>query len=495
MLWLAVALLVPLAEPEPVDAPPEAPPEAPTDTPAPEAPPTTTPTTTPQTTPQTTPETSPDTTPPSSTMPETTTPTLNTGATTPSAPAGPTEPPTSTETPWTWNAGGLPALGYDADNGFLFGAVGSLYLHDGTTKPYRVAISLGLTVTTKLVQDHYLYVDALNVGGLPLRLLTRVGWTQSLTQNYCGRGMTVTCDPALAEDAADDLGLEGTNREDFLRRYYLFRFMNPWGAVQGRWALTPLPQRVEIFGGWRASAYIPGTWADDDGDGDADVAPYPGSFYEGDFPQGEPGFASLLQAGVMYDTRDNEPSPRRGVWVETSVRAATPLWGSTWTWAGANLTTRTYLPLLDGEAPRRLTLASRFVADAVVGDPPIQELVRPGGFVDYLSFGGSEMGRGIRVQRYVGKVKLYLQNELRWRFIEWEMFGQQFASSTNVFVDAAMVGTELFARGAFDGTPPIGGGGALLLHWNENFMLRLDIATSAVERFPVNVYITLGQTF
>ena len=396
--------------------------------------------------------------------------------------------------PWTWNMGGIPALGYDQDNGVIFGAVGSIYIHDGTTRPYRLAISAQMIFSSKLVQDHYLGVDALAVANLPLRLTARVGWSQSLSQNYCGVGMAVTCDVRVAEAAADERSLKGVERDDFLRHYYAIRFMNPYATLQARWALNPLPRRVELFGGWRGSAYVPGTWADDDGDGEADLSPYPGSFYADDFPNGEPGFASVLQAGVMYDTRDNEPSPRRGVWAETSVRGATALWGSTWTWGGANATLRTYVPLLDGEAPLRLTLATRVVVDAVIGDPPIQEIVRPGGFVDYLSFGGSEMGRGIRVQRYVGKLKLYAQNELRWRFVEWEMFGQKFAASTNAFIDAGVVGEEVLDQ-KLAGTPPIGVGGALLLHWNENFMLRVDVATSAVENYGTSVYITLGQTF
>ncbi len=415
----------------------------------------------------------------------------------PSAPS--TEKPAAVDVhkppaPWTWNIGGIPALAFDQDNGIVFGAVGSVYFHDGVTNPYRLAVSAQIIFSSKLVQDHYLGFDFLNVADLPLRLTARLGWSQSLSQNYCGVGMAVTCDPVVAEAAADDAGLKGIERDDFLRHYYAIRFMNPYATLQGRWALNPLPRRVEIFGGWRGSAYIPGTWADDDKDGEADLSPYPGSFYADDFPQGEPGFASVLQAGIMYDTRDNEPSPRRGVWAETSVRGAAPFWGSTWTWGGANATVRTFVPLLDGEAPLRLTLASRVVVDAVVGDPPIQEIVRPGGFIDYLSFGGSEMGRGIRVQRYVGKLKLYAQNELRWRFVEWEMFGQKFAASTNAFVDAGVVGEEILDP-KLAGQPPVGFGGALLLHWAENFMLRIDIATSAVENFGTSVYINIGQTF
>jgi hypothetical protein len=414
---------------------------------------------------------------------------------TPSTTPSTTEAST-TEPTWDWGAGGLPALGYDTDNGLLVGAVGQVFLHDpARTRPYRVGLNIGVTVTSKLVQDHYIAVDALRVADLPLRLSGRLGWSQSLTQNYCGTGMTVTCDPEIATKDADNLNLSGTEREDFIRRYYLFRFMNPSLQLQGRWALTPLPARFEIFGGWRGSGYIPGTWADDDQDGDADLEPYRGSRYAQDFQSGEPGFASIFQAGVMFDSRDNEPSPKKGVWAEASLRGAAPVVGSTWTWGGVNTTVRSYVPVLDGDAPRRLTWALRGVVDVVVGDPPIQELVRPGGFVDYLSFGGSEMGRGVRVQRYVGKVKLYVQNELRWRFVEFEGFHQKFAFSTNGFVDAGVVGTDLFDPKAFAGTPPVGAGAGLLFHWNENFILRLDVATSVVEAYSPGVYITLGQTF
>lgn len=473
LTWLPLVLLSPVAEPTP------APPAAPETTEAQETSTTATPTATPTETP---------TAPASATTTTTPTPDPDT------APA--LAPVVEQADAWDWGFGGLPALGYDTDNGFLVGAVAQVFLHDPAhTRPYRIGINVGATITTKLVQDHYIAVDWLNFADLPLRLSARIGWSQSLTQNFCGTGMTVTCDSAVADAAADAAGLKGVERDDFLRHYYLFRFMNPSASLQGRWALSPLPRRVEIFGGWRGSGYIPGTWADDDGDGEADYEPYTGSLYADVFPKGEPGFASVLQVGAMYDTRDNEPSPRSGLWAEASVRAATPFWGSSWTWAGANLTARSYVPIISGDAPLRLTLASRLVGDIVVGDPPIQELVRPGGFVDYLSFGGSEMGRGVRVQRYVGKLKLFLQNELRWRFVEFAAGNQHFAFSTNLFADAGIVGTDLADKKAFAGTPPVGAGLGVLFHWNENFVLRVDVATSVVEAFSPGVYITLGQTF
>ena len=64
-----------------------------------------------------------------------------------------------------------------------------------------------------------------------------------------------------------------------------------------------------------------------------------------DFPDGETGFTSVLQAGVMVDHRDSEIAPTRGYWAEASVRAASWLWGSQWSYVGANLILRGLLDL------------------------------------------------------------------------------------------------------------------------------------------------------
>ena len=98
------------------------------------------------------------------------------------------------------------------------------------------------------------------------------------------------------------------------------------------------------------------------------------------------------------------------------------------------------------------------------------------------------------MQRYVGKLKVFGQSELRWRMIEWEMFGSAFALSVNGVIDVGYVGVEVFDQQP-GGQIPVGGGGALLFHWNENFMLRVEVATSAVEGYGISPYITLGQSF
>jgi hypothetical protein len=305
------------------------------------------------------------------------------------APAGPVAATAAPRgpTPAGVTFSGIPAVTYIADNGLGLGIIAAAYFHDGVTTPYRTAITLQIFATTKLVQDHNVIVDSLRLFDLPLRLNARLGYVSSLTQNYCGIGGTVTCDVAVAQNAAVDAGLDPDSSayDTFVGRYYQRRFMNPYGLVNLRYALIERrpgqPTRVELTGGYRAFAFFPGDlFADEDGDGAPDQTPYPGSLYARDFPDGEPGLSSVVNAGLMLDSRDTEPSPTEGWWMEGSLRATTPGL-STWNYGGFNVTVRgyTHLPVDvpgHGSLGRRLVLANRFTVDGVVGDIPVQELAR-----------------------------------------------------------------------------------------------------------------------
>ena len=389
-------------------------------------------------------------------------------------------------------------MNYTSDNGLGLGVIAAAYFNDGVTLPYRTAVTLQIFATTNLVQDHNVLVDTLHLFDLPLRLTARVGYLSSLTQNYCGVGGVVSCDVKVAEQEADARGLDDVAREEFVRHFYQRRFLNPYGLVNLRYALVEKSAdspRVEVTGGYRGFYFIPGNaFGDDDGDGAPDLTPYPGSLFAKDHPDGEPGFDSVLNLGLMTDSRDNEPAPTEGWWIEGSVRAATPAWASTWTWAGFNATVRgyRYVPLFP-ELGRRLVMANRLTFDGVVGDIPIQELARLGGSQDVYAFGGSDTGRGIRVQRYLGKLKILDQAELRYRFYEVDFLEQNFAFTLAAFIDAAIIGDEL-ANPKNLGTVG-GGGGALRVAWNDNFIIRLDIAASPVENYATQVYLTINQPF
>ena len=183
--------------------------------------------------------------------------------------------------------------------------------------------------------------------------------------------------------------------------------------------------------------------------------------------------------------------------MEGSVRATTPGL-STWNYGGINITVRgfTHLPVdvpVYGNLGRRLVLANRFTVDGIVGDIPVQELARLGGSQDVYAFGGADMGRGIRVQRFMGKAKVLDQAELRFRFYEFDAFEQQFALTLAGFIDLAMVASEL--TDPTDVGVAGGGGGAFRIAWNENFVIRLDVGVSPFENWEPQMYITINQPF
>ncbi|MEQ1571842.1 MAG: BamA/TamA family outer membrane protein [Myxococcota bacterium] len=388
--------------------------------------------------------------------------------------------------PWTdpgWGFGGLPAVNYNSDEGLGLGVVGSAYRYDGHTSPYKTAVNLVLFVSTKAVHTHSLEVDALELGDQPLRLTARAAFDATKTGNYCGTGPAVTCDPAVAEAAADALGLDGVARDDFVRRYYRVRFLNPNAQVNLRWAIDPMPHRVELMFGWRANAMIPGEFSDPD--------PFPGSLYATDFPGGEQGLVSVAQVGVMVDDRDNEPAPIRGYWVDASVRGAHAVLLSDYDYVGFNVTLRGYAPV----GTDRLVFADRVMFDGMSGDAHTLELATPGGTQRFAGFYGSlNGGRGIRQRRFVGKVKVLEQAELRWTFATFGVGGTTVDLGTLGFVDLGLVATD-FGHLEQLGTLLPSTGGGLRIALDQNFVVRADVGVSPIEAWSPGVYIDLRNLF
>jgi hypothetical protein len=390
---------------------------------------------------------------------------------------------------------GIPAINYNQDNGFGLGVIAKAYRYDHLAEPYKAAVTLQLFATTKLLQSHEIEIDVLDVFSFPIRLNGRFGIYSSLSQNFCGYGNSVTCD----EDQATDAALAAGNRDpgsihQFQKKYYLTRFIRPYSIMNMRWKLWDLPHKVELTAGWRGFYYQSGEFFDRDGDGGPDLYPYPGSHYTNYHRKGENGFASVLQAGIMIDNRDSEAAPKKGYWLEGSIRGSAFPWGSSWNYAGYNATARTYMPLL---ASRKLVIANRFIADGIYGDAPVQEMIRVGGSKDYTAFGGEEMGRGIRVQRFVGRIKFMNQTELRHDIASWRgLFDELDYKLTGVaFLDLGYIGYDWMD---FGGDPlhvnsGFGFGGRLSL--GGDFIVRVDVATSPEENNDLSVYVNVGNLF
>ena len=380
----------------------------------------------------------------------------------------------------------VPTLSFNTDEGFGTGGVGTLYHRADGVLPYKNAWTLKLFISTKLIQSHRLEWDALDPWGLPLRTFARVGFYNTMTQNFCGFGNAVRCDPALVERVADVHGLApgSERRDDFVRHYYAMRFMRFYGDAAARYRLRKAPHKLEAVAGWRGNYYLPGEFSE--------LGPYPGSLYAETFPDGEPGFSSQLFGGLTLDDRDHETFPTRGYYIEALVRGAAWWTGSAWDYSGGNLSLALFHSLL---RQPRVVLAMRFLGDGMLGDPPTEDLARVGGLDDAIAFGGHAIGRGVREHRYLGKLKLINQLELRGQFYDVTLLEQELSFGAATFYDVAWIGYDLADLRGDARTLLAGAGVSFRFLWNRDFTVRFDLGFSPHERFAPGIYIMVGNAF
>ena len=389
----------------------------------------------------------------------------------------------------------VPTLTFSTDEGFGTGGVATMYHRHQGVLPYRDAVTANIFISSKLVQAHALTWDALRPFDIAGRLYVRGGYYATVSQNYCGIGNDVACASGEALDESRRLGLQKDPSlpegavDEFERHYHLMRFIRPYATVIARPWLRDKPWRTEVLLGWRGAVVVPGDLAI--------RGPYPGSLFAKDFPGGQAGTFSVPFAGIVIDDRDTEAFPTRGFFFESSVRGAHALTGSSWPHAGVNASLASFLSMTPQgpKAEPRVVLASRVIADVMVGEPSVQEMARIGGTLDSNAFGGSSIGRGVREHRYLGKVKLIGQAELRAQLFEHEVFGEVFNHGCALFTDAGLIGADVLQWRGNPAKLLTTFGVSYRMLWNESFAIRWDLALSPDEAEGPGFYIIVGQAF
>jgi hypothetical protein len=381
--------------------------------------------------------------------------------------------------PWDkdgFGFGGLPAINFNSDSGFGYGVLASVYKYDGSTAPYKWSTTLLLYKTTKNVHVHRIDFDLLDAFEQPLRLTGRAEFYATLTDHYCGTDPAADyCPTGAAEEAADALDLEGTERDDFVRRYYKIRQFAPNGTLNALYKVNDFPHKLEIMAGWYGQYLLPGSFTD--------TGPWPGSKMDEDFPGGQQGFWSTLQLGASLDNRDNEPAPTTGYWAEASLRGGSSFIGSDWDYWGYNVTLRGYASPF---GPRAV-FTTRAVADGMFGDVPATGLSRPGGRQIYSFYGGQRAGRGVRSGGVIGKARFMDQMEVRLLAASPEVMGTTIDIHPVGFFDAGYWAEDHSTLS--DGRFVYGYGGGLRLAFNKNFIIRADLGFSPLEDNSMQVYI------
>ena len=387
--------------------------------------------------------------------------------------------------------GVLPALNYDSDLGFGFGAIGTLVRFDPAYRPYRWRIKYLLYATVKkspdggselAYHDDYVILDRPGLMDNRLRVQLQAGFRRASTAAYYGLG-----------NASEDT-------ENANGRYYQYDRMNPYGLASGRFELWDRStaahvRRLEAFAGlgfWynvmnlyegsllEQDAQLAG---EDSADGRALAALLHGT---------DDHMLMMPSIGLLWDTRDHEHTPTRGNFTEVSLRAS-PGFDAGLSFVGASVITR-WFQSLSGDT---LVLAVRGIGDALVGSPPFYELATVGSFTRTDAPGGGSSVRGVPNQRFHGKLKVVGNVELRAQLLPFRVAGQRFNLGAIAFVDAGRVwadygDVEIAGQSLDDGFAnfAVGVGAGMRLKWGETFIVRVDPGYSPTEKtfgFYINV--------
>ncbi len=201
------------------------------------------------------------------------------------------------------------------------------------------------------------------------------------------------------------------------------------------------------------------------------------------------GRVSLVQTALIYDTRDFEPDPTRGVYAEIANEYSSPLIGSAFSFNKLFLQGRFYRRLPVGS---RTVLAGRLGIGSIFGDQApffeFQDQWSPDGSINAL--GGRQSLRGYRANRFLARSMAFANIELRVRLADLKIGRQNFGLGVAPFFDAGTVRDRWQDLG-FSHVRTSYGAGARIA-WNLSTMVIFDYGISREDRL---FYFGLGQIF
>lgn len=219
--------------------------------------------------------------------------------------------------------------------------------------------------------------------------------------------------------------------------------------------------------------------------------------------QANGGLISAIRLGLMYDTRDREKNPSKGIWAEAHLSAAPSFMGTTHPHTHVGVTMRQYLPIVEN----KLTFAYRAVYQGFFGKDvpwyalPVYTLMGCAD-ADWDGLGGYRTVRGLSLNRVQGLQTFFYNAELRWRFVDFQFANQNIALALSTFCDGAtaLQGYDLTNKNAAsndaatnalydqfidtskaDGLHMAAGGGFRFI-MNENFIVAVELARCFDER-------------
>ena len=201
------------------------------------------------------------------------------------------------------------------------------------------------------------------------------------------------------------------------------------------------------------------------------------------------GWVSILQNALIYDTRDFEPDPTNGLYFEIANEYSSSAIGSEFDFDKLFVQARIYQRLPLGS---RTVLTSRLGAGHIFGkNAPFfefQDQWSPDGSVNAL--GGKHSLRGYRANRFLARSLWFLNTELRFRFVEFNLGKQNLGLSLAPFYDIGTVRNHYKELNFKNLKSSFGMG--LRAAWNQSTIIFFDYGVSQEDRL---FYFGIGQAF
>jgi outer membrane protein assembly factor BamA len=383
----------------------------------------------------------------------------------------------------------LPLLGYDTNLGLGLG-VGGHYTLTGARSdplfdytPYRHRFYAQAYFTTGGYQQHVLSYDGFYVGDSPYRLRAVLSFERNTDANYFGNGTATLADLSYkgVSYATYDAAVNAAGQ-----KYFHYGYLKPQGQV--------LLERSLLGGRMRA---LYGLNAQYVGITRYDTSSTPTKLGE-DCAAGQArgcdgGWNNSLRAGVAFDTRDFDPDPNSGVFVDSTGQWSAKGFGSYANYLRLTTAARGYVSPFPKLAD--VVLAARVlysIQSATVPFFAMNTLVMAGGTddpTDQTGLGGERTLRGYRQDRFIGPVAAAATAEIRWTLVRLRVLKQDFSLQVAPFVDTGRV----FDRVSFSFDDwKVAGGGGLRVGWNQSTIVMFDFGAS---REDTGFYVDFGMMF
>jgi len=374
--------------------------------------------------------------------------------------------------------GALPAVSYDSDLGFQYGALVNLYLYgDGSRFPkYDHSLYLELSTYTKGTTIARLRYDSERL--IPnVRTTLDISYiTDQMSDFYGYNGYQSVYNPTLVTSSnrlfyknekdmfrakADFQGYFGDSKLGWVAGYTFYHFKMDT-VNNTKLGITKTGETLfEKYKDW-------------------------GLINQTEAPGGS---INYFKIGLKYDSRDQLACPMKGIFTEAVIQTAPKFLNESFPHTKLAIIHRQYFTLA-----KDLSFAYRLDYQISVGNNYVPYYAQPLLITSYLiaatnqGLGGKSSIRGILRNRVIGDDVGFGNFEFRYKFLRFELLKQNFYVGTNVFFDTGIILKPIdinfatvsasdkasyfndYSSGKFHSSAGIG----LKIGWNENFVISAD---------------------